>query len=153
MKMVKSAVADGASSLCHGGPVPTLGPHFMSPVILKNVTMDMQIAKEECFGPVLSLLSFETEVEVISKANATHAGLAAYSFTKDLGRAWRLSEQLEAGMVGINASLLSTVQAPFGGIKESGLGREGSIVGLVRRIIRYSFMTIYIRTRSEVYYH
>jgi succinate-semialdehyde dehydrogenase/glutarate-semialdehyde dehydrogenase len=90
----------------------------------------MQIAREETFGPVAPLFSFTTEAEAIRMANDTEFGLAAYVYTRDLGRSWRVPEALEYGMVGLNTGLISTEVAPFGGIKESGMGREGSHYGL-----------------------
>ncbi|ETV88809.1 hypothetical protein H257_00301 [Aphanomyces astaci] len=130
MGLVGQAVRAGAQVLVGGRPHLALGPNYMQATVLAKVTIDMHIANEEVFGPVVPLLAFETESDVIDMANATDMGLAAYCFTSDLGRAWRMSEALEAGMVGINAGVISAVQAPFGGIKQSGQGREGSIVGL-----------------------
>ncbi|KDO28249.1 hypothetical protein SPRG_06299 [Saprolegnia parasitica CBS 223.65] len=127
--VVEDAVAHGATALLGATPSP-LGPAYMTPTVLTNVTPAMRVANEECFGPIVALQKFSTEDEVVKVANATEMGLAAYCFTKDLGRAWRMSENLEAGMVGINVGLISAVQAPFGGIKQSGLGREGSIIGM-----------------------
>jgi len=93
---------------------------------LTGVTSEMQLANEETFGPVAGLFRFQTEDEAIAIANDTPSGLAAYFYTRDLGRSWRVSEGLEYGMVGVNAGVISTEVAPFGGVKESGLGREGS---------------------------
>ncbi|MFZ2484838.1 MAG: aldehyde dehydrogenase family protein, partial [Minisyncoccia bacterium] len=100
------------------------------PTIITNVTMGMDIAIEEVFGPVLSLISFKNDTEVIKMANDTAYGLASYLFSEDLRRAWHVAEQLEYGMVAINEGILSTAVAPFGGIKESGFGREGSYMGI-----------------------
>ena len=101
----------------------------------------MMVAREETFGPVAALFKFETEDEVIALANATQFGLASYVYTRDLGRAWRMAEALETGMVGINEGLTSTEGAPFGGIKESGLGREGSHHGIEEFVeIKYMLM-------------
>ena len=90
----------------------------------------MRIAREETFGPVAPLFRFQTEEEAIQLANATEFGLAAYCYSRDLGRVWRVSEALEYGMVGVNSGLISTEVAPFGGVKESGIGREGSKYGI-----------------------
>ena len=90
----------------------------------------MLIAKEETFGPVAPIFSFENEQEVVKRANDTPFGLAAYFYTSDLGKSWRVSEQLDYGMVGLNTGIISTEMAPFGGIKESGIGREGSKYGV-----------------------
>ncbi|OQR93673.1 succinic semialdehyde dehydrogenase [Achlya hypogyna] len=127
--VVAEAIAHGAKPLLGATP-SVLGPAYMTPTVLTDVTPAMRVAQEECFGPIVALQKFHTEDEVVAAANATEMGLAAYCYTKDLGRAWRMSENLEAGMVGINVGLISAVQAPFGGIKQSGLGREGSIVGM-----------------------
>ncbi|CAK4074356.1 unnamed protein product [Aphanomyces euteiches] len=128
--LIDQAVTAGANVLIGGEPNSALGPNYMHPTVVADVTMDMDIATQESFGPVVPLLSFSSESEAIALANATESGLAAYCYTKDLGRAWRVSEELEAGMVGVNTGLISAAQAPFGGVKQSGLGREGSIVGL-----------------------
>ncbi|RHY33196.1 hypothetical protein DYB32_003119 [Aphanomyces invadans] len=122
-RVLDLTLGDAVSSGCNLGPLIT-------PTAVDKVTMDMNIANEEVFGPVVPVLSFDTEADVVEMANATDVGLAAYCYTSDLGRAWRMSEVLETGMVGINAGMISAVQAPFGGIKQSGQGREGSIVGL-----------------------
>ncbi len=104
--------------------------NFIAPTMISNVTDDMDISSEEIFGPVAPIFSFETEEEAITIANSTQYGLASYFWTKDLARAWRVSEKLETGMVGLNQGLISSEAAPFGGIKESGMGREGSKYGL-----------------------
>ena len=126
---IGNAVAQGAK-ITYGGKRHTLGGTFFEPTILTNVTPAMQIATEETFGPVAPLFRFETEDEAIELANDTPFGLASYFYTKDLGRAWRVAEALEYGMVGINEGIISTEVAPFGGIKESGIGREGSKYGI-----------------------
>lgn len=113
-----------------GGQRHTLGGSFFQPTILTGVTDAMRIAREETFGPVAPLFSFEDEVEVIQRANATPYGLCSYFYGRDIGRVWRVAEALETGMVGVNAGIISTDVAPFGGIKESGLGREGSKYGI-----------------------
>ena len=126
---VADATAKGAK-LALGGKPHTLGGTFFEPTILTGVTSDMAVASEETFGPVAPLFRFETEAEVIAAANATEFGLASYVYTRDHARVWRVSEALDYGMVGVNTGLVSTAEAPFGGVKLSGLGREGSRHGL-----------------------
>jgi succinate-semialdehyde dehydrogenase / glutarate-semialdehyde dehydrogenase len=126
---INDAVTQGAKVIC-GGQRHTLGGTFFEPTILTNVTPNMRIANEETFGPVAPLFRFKTEEEAIALANDTPFGLAAYFYTHDLGRAWRIAEALEYGMVGINEGIISTEVAPFGGVKESGIGREGSKYGI-----------------------
>jgi succinate-semialdehyde dehydrogenase/glutarate-semialdehyde dehydrogenase len=113
-----------------GGKRHALGGFFFEPTILTNVTPAMKVTKEETFGPVAPLFRFKTEEEAIRLANDTEFGLASYFYARDLGRVWRVSEALEYGMVGVNTGLISTTEAPFGGVKESGLGREGSKYGI-----------------------
>jgi succinate-semialdehyde dehydrogenase/glutarate-semialdehyde dehydrogenase len=113
-----------------GGKPHNLGGNFFEPTVISGVTSDMRIFNEEIFGPVASIISFNEEEEVVNLANATPYGLASYVFTNDLGRAFRVSEALEYGMVGVNDVTLATSEAPFGGVKESGLGRESSLHGL-----------------------
>jgi succinate-semialdehyde dehydrogenase/glutarate-semialdehyde dehydrogenase len=127
---IADAVGKGAT-VVHGGKRHALGGTFFEPTVLTDVTPDMLIAREETFGPVAPLFRFETEAEAIRMANDTEFGLAAYFYTRDLGRSWRVSEALEYGMVGLNTGQISTEVAPFGGIKESGVGREGSRHGLL----------------------
>lgn len=126
---VADALKKGATVIL-GGKRHALGGSFFEPTVLTGVTKDMIVAREETFGPVAALFKFETEDEAIALANSTQFGLASYVYTRDLGRAWRMAEALEAGMVGINEGITSTEFAPFGGIKESGLGREGSHHGI-----------------------
>jgi len=126
---VADAVEKGAKVLT-GGKRHSLGRTFYEPTILTDVTSDMRLANEETFGPVAPLFRFEREEDAIATANDTPSGLAAYFYTSDLGRAWRVSEGLEFGMVGVNEGVISTELAPFGGVKESGLGREGSHHGI-----------------------
>lgn len=128
---VADATAKGAQIETGGGRVEALsGGYFFEPTVLSGCTDDMLCASEETFGPVAPVLTFESETEVIERANATRYGLAAYLYTKDLGRAMRASEQLEFGMVGVNDPMPASPTAPFGGFKESGLGREGGHDGL-----------------------
>jgi succinate-semialdehyde dehydrogenase/glutarate-semialdehyde dehydrogenase len=103
--------------------------HFFAPTVLCGVTPDMLLFQEETFGPVAGIVRFRTELEAVRLANDTSAGLAAYIYTRDADRTWRVGEALEYGMVGVNTGLISTEVAPFGGVKESGLGREGSRYG------------------------
>ncbi len=126
---IQDAVAKGAKVLV-GGERHELGSTFFKPTVLGNVTTDMKVTYEETFGPVAPLFKFTTEEEVIKLANDTEFGLASYFYTRDIGRAWRVSEALEYGMVGVNSGLISNEVAPFGGIKESGLGREGGTLGI-----------------------
>jgi succinate-semialdehyde dehydrogenase/glutarate-semialdehyde dehydrogenase len=123
------ALAKGAK-LVSGGARHPLGRSFFEPTVITGCTPDMALAQEETFGPLASLFTFDTEEEAVALANATEVGLAGYFYTRDLARAWRVGEALEVGMVGINTGLISTEVAPFGGIKESGMGREGSRHGI-----------------------
>ncbi len=126
---IADAVAKGAS-IKLGGKRHALGHSFFEPTILTNVTQNMAVAREETFGPMAPLFRFSTEEEVIGYANDTEFGLASYFFSRDIGRIFRVSEALEYGMVGVNSGLISTEIAPFGGVKQSGLGREGSKYGI-----------------------
>jgi len=126
---IADALAKGAK-IVSGGKRHALGGTFFEPTVLVGATADMAVAREETFGPLAPLFRFSTEAEAIRMANATEFGLAAYFYTRDLARAWRVSEGLEYGIVGINAGLISTEVAPFGGVKESGTGREGSKYGI-----------------------
>ena len=126
---VADALAGGARVLTGARRLPGEGL-FYAPTVLSGVRGDALVNREETFGPVAGLVRFTTEAEVLSLANASRAGLAAYVFTRDAARTWRVSEGIEAGMVGVNTGLISTEVAPFGGVKESGLGREGSRYGL-----------------------
>lgn len=126
---IADAVAKGAS-IKMGGKRHSLGHSFFEPTILTNVTQDMAVAKEETFGPLAPLFKFDTEEEVLGYANDTEFGLASYFYSRDIGRIFRVSEALEYGMVGVNTGLISNEIAPFGGVKQSGLGREGSKYGI-----------------------
>ena len=127
--LVGDAVKKGAKVLTGGGIDPA-GPLFYRPSVVGDVAPDMEIVREEIFGPVAALVRFDTEAEAIKLANDTPFGLAAYLFSQNLGRAWRVAEQLDAGMVGVNEGIFSNEVVPFGGVKESGLGREGAAEGL-----------------------
>ncbi|MGD9355632.1 MAG: NAD-dependent succinate-semialdehyde dehydrogenase [Chromatiales bacterium] len=126
---IRDALEKGAR-LVTGGQRHALGGTFFEPTILADVTPEMRVACEETFGPVAPLFRFSTEEEAIALANDTDSGLAAYFYSRDIGRIWRVAEALEYGMVGINEGIISTEVAPFGGVKESGLGREGSKYGI-----------------------
>lgn len=126
---IADAVAKGAKVLAGGKP-HALGGSFFEPTVLGEVTPAMLVARDETFGPLAPIFRFKTEAEAIAMANDTEFGLASYVYTRDLGRAWRVSEALEYGMVGVNEGIISTEIAPFGGIKESGTGREGSKYGI-----------------------
>ena len=128
-RLVGAAVAGGATARL-GGAAHALGGTFYETTVLTGVTAEMDVALEEVFGPVASIFRFDTESEAVAAANDTPYGLAAYFFTRDLARAWRVGEALEYGMVAVNSGLLMTELAPFGGIKESGIGREGAREGL-----------------------
>ena len=127
---VADAVKKGARILA-GGKRHALGGTFYEPTILANVTTEMLVAREETFGPVAPLFRFGTEAEAIRMANDTEFGLASYFYTRDLARAWRVAEALEYGIVGLNTGIISTSEAPFGGWKQSGIGREGSRYGIL----------------------
>ena len=113
-----------------GGKRHELGGTFFEPTILTGITTEMRVAREEIFGPVAPLFKFETEEDAIRMANDTEFGLTTYFYSRDIGRVWRVAEKLEYGIVGINEGIISTEVAPFGGVKESGIGREGSKYGL-----------------------
>jgi len=125
---IADAVSKGAEVVL-GGNRHALGSTFFEPTIMTGVTPEMKVAREETFGPLAPLFRFETEEQVVNMANASEFGLAAYFYSKDVTRIWRVAEALETGMVGINTGLISTEVAPFGGVKQSGLGREGSKYG------------------------
>lgn len=125
---ITDAVSKGAT-IISGGARSDKGGTFFHPTVLVGVTSDMKIASEETFGPVAPLFKFEHEADVIAMANDSEFGLAAYFYSRDISRVWRVAEALESGMVGINTGLISTEVAPFGGVKQSGLGREGSKYG------------------------
>jgi succinate-semialdehyde dehydrogenase/glutarate-semialdehyde dehydrogenase len=137
---IADALQKGAS-IVTGGNRHTLGGNFYEPTILANVTRDMLVAREETFGPVAPLFKFKTEEDVIAQANDTPFGLAAYFYSRDIGRIWRVAEALECGIIGINEGIISNEVAPFGGYKQSGLGREGSHHGIEEFLeIKYMLM-------------
>jgi succinate-semialdehyde dehydrogenase/glutarate-semialdehyde dehydrogenase len=126
---IADAVAKGAR-IVTGGHRHELGGSFFQPTILADVTPAMAVAREETFGPLAPLFRFTTDEEAVKMANDTEFGLASYFYSRDLGRVWRVAEALEYGIVGINTGLISSAVAPFGGVKESGIGREGSRYGV-----------------------
>ncbi len=128
---VQDATSKGARLVLGGKPIPDLGPNFFRFTILADVTPDMNVYREEIFGPIISVIPFETEEEVIRAANDTEYGLASYIFTNDIGKAWRTAHDIEYGLVGINEISLGITEIPFGGIKASGLGREGGSEGVL----------------------
>ncbi|KAK3693519.1 succinate-semialdehyde dehydrogenase NADP+ [Podospora appendiculata] len=141
---VRDAEAKGAKVVVGGQRLPAVGDNFFEPTVLTGMTADMDMASEETFGPVAGLFMFDTEDEVVRLANATNVGLAGYFFSKDLSRVYRVAEHLEVGMVGVNTGLISDPAAPFGGVKESGFGREGSLYGIgeyqITKMITYGGM-------------
>jgi succinate-semialdehyde dehydrogenase/glutarate-semialdehyde dehydrogenase len=126
---IRDAVGQGARVVC-GGKRHALGGTFFQPTVLADATPDMRVCREETFGPLAPVIRFHDEAEAIRLANATEFGLAAYFYAQDMARVWRVSEALEYGMVGVNAGVISTEVAPFGGVKQSGLGREGGAEGI-----------------------
>ena len=128
-KHVADAISKGAKLIVGGKPT-TQGKNFYEPTILDNVNSDMLITKEETFGPVAPIISFETDEEVVALANNSPFGLASYFYSRDIGRIWKVAEALDYGMVGVNTGLITNEVAPFGGVKQSGLGREGSVYGM-----------------------
>ncbi|MBN3811599.1 NADP-dependent succinate-semialdehyde dehydrogenase [Paraburkholderia sp. Ac-20347] len=139
---VADALAKGAS-IVTGGKRHTLGHGFFEPTVLRDVTPDMQVSTDETFGPLAPLFRFSTDEDVIRFANDTEFGLAAYFYSRDIGRVWKVAEALEYGMVGINTGLISNEVAPFGGVKQSGIGREGSHYGISDYVvIKYLCMAV-----------
>ena len=139
---VADALGKGATLLT-GGKRHALGGTFFEPTVIANVTQDMLVAKEETFGPLAPVVKFETEEEVLAMANDSEFGLASYFFSNDLSRVWRVAEAIESGMVCVNSGLLSTEVAPFGGVKQSGLGREGSKYGIDEYVeLKYVCLTV-----------
>jgi succinate-semialdehyde dehydrogenase/glutarate-semialdehyde dehydrogenase len=126
---IADALAKGAKLLV-GGKRHARGGRFFEPTVLAGATADMLVAREETFGPVAPLFRFKTDDEAVRMANDTEFGLAAYFYSRDIGRVWRVSEALEYGLIGVNAGVIATAEVPFGGMKESGIGREGSKYGL-----------------------
>ena len=127
---VQDAVSRGGKVLIGGQKMPDLGSNFFQPTVIRDMTPKMKLSSEETFGPVAGLFKFETEAEVVELANRAEVGLAGYLFSRDIQRCYRVAEALEVGMVGVNTGLISDPAAPFGGVKESGFGREGSKYGI-----------------------
>ena len=129
LALVEQAIEAGARTLVGGGRGKA-GAHFVQPTVLVDIDDTMDVFRQEIFGPVAPLLRFTTEEEAVRMANDTPFGLASYFYSRDVGRVWRVAEALEYGIVGINEGIISNAAAPFGGVKESGQGREGSRHGL-----------------------
>ncbi|MGH8845294.1 MAG: aldehyde dehydrogenase family protein, partial [Advenella sp.] len=144
VEKVESHISDALghkAKVLTGGKRSKLGGLFFEPTVIGDATQDMAFAREETFGPLAPVFKFETDEDVIKMANDTEFGLAAYFYARDLGRVWRVADQLEYGIVGINTGLISTEVAPFGGVKQSGLGREGSHYGIDDYlVIKYMLM-------------
>jgi succinate-semialdehyde dehydrogenase/glutarate-semialdehyde dehydrogenase len=132
---VQDAVKQGGKVLIGGQKLPDLGANFYQPTVIRDMTAKMQLASEETFGPVAGLFKFDTEADVVELANAADVGLAGYFFSKDIQRVYRVAEALEVGMVGVNTGLISDAASPFGGVKESGFGREGSLLGIEEYVV------------------
>jgi succinate-semialdehyde dehydrogenase / glutarate-semialdehyde dehydrogenase len=133
MEKVQRHVADArerGAELLLGGERHELGPQFFTPTVLTGIADDMAMSVEETFGPVAGISRFSSEEEAVRKANDTPYGLSSYFYSRDMARIWRVSEGLEYGILGINTGVISTEVAPFGGVKESGIGREGSKYGI-----------------------
>jgi succinate-semialdehyde dehydrogenase/glutarate-semialdehyde dehydrogenase len=126
---VADALAKGGR-IVTGGRRHALGGRFYEPTVIADVTPDMKVAREETFGPVAPVFRFRTEAEALALANDTEFGLASYFYARDIGRVWRIAEGIESGIVGINVGIISNEVGPFGGVKQSGLGREGSRYGI-----------------------
>jgi succinate-semialdehyde dehydrogenase/glutarate-semialdehyde dehydrogenase len=133
VEKVEEHISDALSKGAHvltGGKRHEKGGQYFQPTVLVDVNTDMKVTHEETFGPVAPLYRFKTEDELLKLANDTEYGLAAYFYSRDIGRVWRVAEGLESGIVGINVGIISTEVAPFGGVKQSGIGREGSKYGI-----------------------
>lgn len=142
-KQVKEAVEENARCVTGGNAIPDSGPQYFEPTILTNVNPDSSIFSTETFGPIVAITTFDTEKEAILIANNTTSGLASYFCTKDMSRVFRFSALLENGIVGVNEGITSTASAPFGGVKESGLGREGSSLGIDEYLeTKYVFLNV-----------
>ncbi|KAF2022414.1 succinate-semialdehyde dehydrogenase [Aaosphaeria arxii CBS 175.79] len=127
---VQDALEKGATVVVGGNVLPELGPTFFEPTVILNATLDMKFTQEEIFGPLAGIVSFETEEEVLAAVNRSEYGLAAYFYSRDISRCWRVAERLDVGMVGVNSGIVSNPASPFGGVKQSGYGREGSKQGI-----------------------
>lgn len=132
---VQDAVKQGGKVIVGGERMPDLGDNFFQPTVIRDMTADMELHNEETFGPVAGLFRFDKEADVARLANTAEVGLAGYFYSKDLQRCYRMAEALEVGMVGINTGIISDPAAPFGGVKHSGFGREGSSIGIEEYMI------------------
>lgn len=142
-KRVEKAIMDNANCIIGGGALADVGPHYFQPTILTNVNPDSSVFSSENFGPIVPITTFDTEEEAALIANNTTSGLASYFCTKDMARAFRFSSLLQNGIVGVNEGIISTASAPFGGVKESGLGREGSALGINEYLeTKYIFLNV-----------
>lgn len=141
---IEDAEKKGGKVTIGGHPLQKLGPNFYEPTVIRDMTPEMAMASEETFGPVAGLFPFETEEEVVKMANNSTVGLAGYFFSRDIQRVHRIAESLEVGMVGVNTGIISDPAAPFGGVKESGFGREGSLYGIseyqITKMVTYGGM-------------
>jgi succinate-semialdehyde dehydrogenase/glutarate-semialdehyde dehydrogenase len=138
---VQEAIKEGATCLLGGHALSDIGPYFYAPTVLTNVSPESDIFKEETFGPVIPIVKFETDEEALRLANDSSVGLAGYFCTENLSRAFSFAKALECGLVGVNEGIISTALAPFGGVKESGMGREGSPMGIAEYLeTKYIFM-------------
>jgi len=129
IRLVKDATSKGGKVVTGGQKINRSG-NFYEPTVITGVNPNMDLYTEEIFGPIASIVKFKTEEEVLAMANSTSVGLAGYFYSQDLSQVWRVAEKLETGMVGVNEGLISSVEVPFGGVKESGMGREGSKHGI-----------------------
>lgn len=139
-ELLQDALDKGAE-VTLGGSKHELGALFFQPTVVRNATQDMKFAREEIFGPLAPVFRFDQDEDAIEMANATEFGLASYFYARDIGRIWRVAEALEYGMVCINDGILSTEIAPFGGVKESGMGREGSKYG-IDEFVEIKYLTL-----------
>jgi succinate-semialdehyde dehydrogenase/glutarate-semialdehyde dehydrogenase len=140
-RLVGSAIAGGAKALCGGAASPGTG-YFYPPTVLVDVPANAEMADEEIFGPVAPISRFTSESEVIARANRTEYGLAAYIYTRDLARGMRVAARIESGMIGLNRGLVSDPAAPFGGVKQSGLGREGGQHHGIREFMEAKYIAV-----------
>jgi len=140
---IDEAITEGAECVIGGEPLLELGPNFFKPTILRNVSHASRIWCTETFGPVLAINTFSTEEQALHLANDSNSGLASYFCTQNLERVFRVTGRLESGMIGVNEGIISTATAPFGGVKESGLGREGSMIGISEYLeTKYIFLNV-----------
>ena len=140
---INDAIMAGATCVHGGSALDKIGPNYIEPTIITNITPDMALWHTETFGPVISIITFTTEEEALALANDTPTGLASYFYTQDMGRIFRVSAALENGIVGVNEGIISSAYVPFGGVKESGLGREGSVVGMNEYLeTKYIFLNV-----------